>query len=183
MCRGRSRVTRLRKDFAERAEADGEIGRQFVAAAAAHARRDAPGQELRVFADIGDEVEHLVRPVRDDLAFGVGGHQACVVAGVARAVVRCAVTAGRAGTRQGRSEWGRAATERSWSERRRDRRPGLPRRFAVGDDRWGDEWSLSGQLSLSCRSERGEIGVRVVRAAGQGLAETIRKPLARARAA
>ena len=62
--------------FAKRAEADGEVGDQLALGAAAHARGDAPGQELRIFADIGDQVEELVGPVGNDLALGVGGHQA-----------------------------------------------------------------------------------------------------------
>src|SRR5271166_5132388 len=65
-----------REGFAKRAEADSEVGNQFALGAAAHARGDAPGEELRVFADIGHQIEQLVGPVWDDLALGVGGHQA-----------------------------------------------------------------------------------------------------------
>ena len=71
---GRSRVTREVKTFAERAEADGEVGDQFLLGAAAHPRAGAPGQEFRIFADIGNEIEQLVGPVGDQLAVGVGGH-------------------------------------------------------------------------------------------------------------
>ena len=52
------------------AQACGEL----LIGAAAHASGDTPGQEPRILADIGYEIEELVRPVRDDLAFGMGGH-------------------------------------------------------------------------------------------------------------
>src|SRR5271166_4861465 len=64
-----------REALAKRAEADGEVGDQFALGAAAHACGDAPGEELRIFADIGHQVEELVGPVWHDLPLGVGGHQ------------------------------------------------------------------------------------------------------------
>ena len=61
------------KAFAERAEADREVGEQLRFGLRAHPRAHAPGQELRIFADIGDEIKNLVGRVGDALLLGVRG--------------------------------------------------------------------------------------------------------------
>ena len=85
-----------REGFAKWAEANGEVGDQVALGAAADARGDSPREELRILGDIGDQVEELVRPIRNDLAFGVGGHQ--------EEAVRCASRAARSAAKSA-SAW------------------------------------------------------------------------------
>ena len=61
--------------------------------ARADARGDAPGQELRVLGHVGHDVEKLFGAVRDDLAFGVGRHQAEAARCASRAARKAAKSA------------------------------------------------------------------------------------------
>jgi hypothetical protein len=79
--------------LAKWAKANGEIGNELSLGAAPYARRDTPGKELRILIDIGDQVEQLVRSVRDDLALRVRGHQAeaaCAASRAARSAAKSA---------------------------------------------------------------------------------------------
>ena len=98
--------------------------------AAADAGADAPGQELRVFADVGDQVEELLRPIGDDLAFGVGRH----------ALSHAAV--------------GRASTRRGGPARRAQRgEVGVGVIGAAGQRRGGDQ-----QEALAARAQARVVG-------------------------
>jgi len=57
-------------------EADGEVGDQLRLGVGDHPRRDAPGQEFRIAADVRDDVEKLFPRVGLDLLFGMRRHQA-----------------------------------------------------------------------------------------------------------
>jgi hypothetical protein len=68
------------KSLAHHFEADHEVGDHGLAGRGrllfTDARAGAPGQELRVFRDVADQLENLVRPERQDLLFGVDFHSA-----------------------------------------------------------------------------------------------------------
>ena len=115
--------------FAKRAEADGEVGDHLAFALGAHPGAEAPGQELGIFADIGDEIENLLRPIADHPALGMGRHRASP-RGLQRGLRRGFRRARRGGRRNRRRRdrnSGSAARRRPWRTPGRGRAPRIRR--------------------------------------------------------
>ena len=74
----------------EHLEADDQVGVELVAVAPRDPRGAAPGQELRIALDRGDEVEQLLLAVRQVALLGMGRHGRGYSAAVASALWRAA---------------------------------------------------------------------------------------------